>query len=404
MTAVSVENSAVATPSPDRSFYRSPRLRLMAVKAVVCVGFIFGLALSPRLWQGERSLPTAPILDALRLPSPLDKGLYGGLLLLLGLATLVPRPKPFMIAALACVLLFEVTDQTRWQPWVYQYALMLGALLLSPWRSDSADDFGRSLNPCRLILACIYFWSGLQKINASFMTLIAPWLLEPVLNLLPQSLGSLLPKSIPAIPFVEMSIGAGLLFRPTRVFAVAGGIGMHCFILYSIGPFGHRWNNVVWPWNFAMITLLCLLFVRTRDVVPRAIVWPSSIYGKIVLLLMGVMPAFSLLGWWDAYLSAALYSGNAPQAIAEVPDEIHARFPEIVREKCTWAPDGRHRIDFLNWSMADLNVPPNPAERIFKQVARRLSEQNGGAPVRLQIQKRPPANRASRAVEMHRYP
>jgi hypothetical protein len=114
-------------------------------------------------------------------------------------------------------------------------------------------------------------------------------------------------------PLVEASIGVGLLTR-YRNWAVILALGMHAFILLCLGPLGHDWNTVVWPWNVAMATFVVLLFWRTGDISPKKILLPTrrrpSYLHAVVLVLFAVMPLFGLFGLWDSCLSASLYSGN----------------------------------------------------------------------------------------------
>lgn len=83
-------------------------------------------------------------------------------------------------------------------------------------------------------------------------------------------------------------------FRPAAFYC---GIAMHVFILLVLGPVGHRFNVVIWPWNLAMIVFLFILFFRrTEEPALRDIVWGRGfMFQKVALILFGVMPALSFL-------------------------------------------------------------------------------------------------------------
>ena len=66
------------------------------------------------------------------------------------------------------------------QPWVYQYLFMLAALGLFSWRYDDVAGRDLTLNICRFIVASIYFWSGLQKLNPEFFNAHFVWVLAPI--------------------------------------------------------------------------------------------------------------------------------------------------------------------------------------------------------------------------------
>src|SRR5262249_26243386 len=149
------------------------------------------------------------------------------------------------------------------------------------------------LNACRVLVAGIYLWSGLQKLNYSFHSDVYPWLIEPLASYLPTSMFSRLKDAGLAAPIVEATIGIGLLVPIVRPLAIALAVAMHAFILLSIGPLGLNWNSVVWPWNIAMIFLVVRLFAGTRQVPFLALIQPRSVLHGATLVLFGIMPLFS---------------------------------------------------------------------------------------------------------------
>jgi uncharacterized membrane protein YphA (DoxX/SURF4 family) len=385
-------------------------LRALGVKAVVVLGLAAGMLLSPKLWLSTRSYPLTPVWDGLKPPpSPLDVQWFAALLILLALALVLRRPRVPILLAVGLVLALCLWDQSRFQPWVYQYLFMLAALGLYPWNARGAarGDPARAaadaaLDACRLVIVFTYFWSGLQKFNHTFFAEIAPWLLDPIAADLPAALRPRVLSTGPwLMPFAEVAVALGLLFRRSRPAAAAGAVVMHLMILWSIGPFGRDWNTVVWPWNLAMIALVLLLFVRApRGPGPRRTFWPrrgappagaTTIIGWVVLLMLGVMPLASFAGWWDPYLSACLYSGNTPQGDIVVASSAYDRLPPALRSRCDPAGDGWYVVSVFNWSVKELNVPSYPAARVFRRVAgafRPYAQRTGE--VVLVVSERPP--------------
>src|SRR5205809_971107 len=93
--------------------------------------------------------------------------------------TAAPRPRRWWaVAATVLALILAADDQSRWQPWFYQYVTMLAALAV-------ARDVGDTLAAWRAVLVGLYLWSGIQKLNATFMTQLFPWLMEPLAGVLP---------------------------------------------------------------------------------------------------------------------------------------------------------------------------------------------------------------------------
>jgi hypothetical protein len=133
------------------------------------------------------------------------------------------------------------------------------------------------------------------------------------------------------IPFIEVSIGLSLLTRRFRKVGIVNGIVMHLFILFSFGPLGRNWNSVVWPWNVVMIALILILFWNT-DVTFGDIVWRNRLlYQKVVLLLFGVLPAFSFIGRWPSDLSLALYTDNLTEANVLISEQVKRDLPVSVQ-------------------------------------------------------------------------
>ncbi len=344
------------------------RSRFFWVKTTIGVGLIAGLLLSFHLWVGSRMYPVTPVVPGFGLlPFPINYLLFGAMILLLVLTVAAPRPEIFIFGFVALALIYACFDQSRWQPWFYQYVFMLFAIGLFP-----ADRSNAALDSCRLIVACIYFWSGIQKINPGFIHETFGWMVGPMASFLPAL----------AAPLIESAIGIGLLTRPFRNAAVGMAVAMHVFILASIGPLGHNLNRVVWPWNLAMCSLVILLFWRTPEVGMRDVLWGRKRrFQKLVLVLFGIMPALSLVDLWDSYLSFALYSGNQRKAIIYMADPVAGQMPDALQELIA---ENDSKVDTLNvddWSYGELNVPPYPEMRIYRNVGRRVCGYAGNSPL-----------------------
>jgi hypothetical protein len=305
------------------------------------------LLLSPKLWLSDRFYPQTPVWSGPHsIPAPFDRVVYAALLLALVLAAVKPRLTPIFLAIAAVMVVF---DQSRMQPWFYQYCFMLLALSL-PAGGE---------NICRLIIVSVYFWSGVQKLNGGFAGDSFPWLAEP-LRIVPIWVGY-------AVPFLEAGLAIALLFRPTRRAAVIFAIAMHAAILAAIGPWAHNFNTVVWPWNIAMAASAFVLFWN------EGFVWPKrSRLARVVLVLFTIAPALSFVGLWDNYLSWALYAGNRNEGDLYFSDAVYDKLPPAVQDYVTDEGPDRDGLNVGEWSFGELNVPAYPEERVFRQVQRSL--------------------------------
>jgi hypothetical protein len=331
--------------------------RLLYLRVTIAAATILGMALSYKLWLSAREYPLTPVFPFLKpIPHPFDYILFGATLLALVLSALTPRLIPFF-ATFAVVL--AVCDQSRLQPWFYQYFfLLLGIAFASP-------------NACRLIVASIYFWSGVQKLNMGFIQNGFPWLLEPLLRHLPQGARSMVHPLAVVAPFIEIWIGIALLSRKFRTPALVLALAMHGFILIALGPLGQNYNYVVWPWNIAMAAAVVILFWKAKESA-RQVLFGEGPFHAAAMVLFTVAPALSFFGFWDHYLSSAMYASNENHGLIYISDKIFDRLPDGIADYVRVETPELDSIDIGEWSANEMNVPPYPEVRIYKNVARKI--------------------------------
>lgn len=365
--------------------------RMFWFKTIVSGGFLCGIALSLNLWLPGRTIPRVPVFPVNGTGSPLiEWGLFVVLLGSLG-ATMFLRWFTWAAAVAAgTTVLFVLLDQIRLQPWVFQYGFFLIVLASVSERESSGGNQSRALNAARFILASFYFYSGLQKLNSSFLNELFPWFVQPAMVVLPAGAEEVLSALGLFVALFEVAIGVGLITNRCRRFAIGGVIVTSVFSLLMLGPLGHNHNSVVWPWNVAMILLAPVLFRDTPDVLITDIISiRSGLLNAVVVAVFGVLPLLSFVGLWDSYLSVSLYSGNktrgelvfSPIAYTSLSSSVK-QFPTQTNKK------GMIVLDIFEWSIADVNVPPYPEKRVFKHIGRSVCEMRGGGTVKLVINER----------------
>lgn len=357
-------------------FRLAPSARLVGLKVTIVVGFCLGLVLSAHLWIGPRSYPSVPIIGALPALDGIAAQILFAALMVLAVAILAaPRPRLFIAAFAAVVAVFCAFDQTRWQPWVFQYEFLLVALAAFSWDRDDVAGRDRTLNIARLVIACTYVFSGLQKLNANFIDTEFPWIVEPLTRSIPW-LGEPLHLFGIAVPFVQVAFGIGLITRRFRRVSLIVAVAMHVFILAMFGPAGHNWNEAVWPWTAAMAAFDILLFAGTDDVAPRDILWTrGSPCHAAALALFAAAPLLSFVNAWDSYLSAALYSGNVTEAQIYTTDAAKAALPATIARYLVHTSPDTNVINLQRWAFEDLRVAPYPEARVFKSIAHSVCDQ-----------------------------
>jgi predicted DCC family thiol-disulfide oxidoreductase YuxK len=361
----------------NRRFLFGAASRVFWLKAMIVLVFCVGLAMSSRLWIGPRTYPLAPVLSFLP-PSAhtADMLPYAALFALAAAILVSARPQKFIFWFLGIIVVFCLLDQTRWQPWVFQYGFLLAALALFSWDSDDVEGRERALNVAQLIVATTYIFSGLQKLNLNFINNEFPWIVEPITNIFPSAHGLLYALGIGA-PFIQIGFGLGLLTRRFRRISLILAISMHAFILAMFGPFGHNWNNIIWPWTAAMAGLDLLLFTGNQKFSVRDIFLDNRHpYHVSMLILFAVLPFLSFFNLWDSYLSSALYSGNLTEATIYASDKGRDSLPASIKAYFVHTSPNTNVLNFQRWAFEDLNVLPYPESRVYKKVAKAVCERS----------------------------
>jgi hypothetical protein len=342
-------------------------VHLRRLEATVIIAMLSGLALSPRLWLSSgRTYPASPVTDWLSpVPFPWDYVWLAALVALL-CAALGSRARRGTLAAfVAMAAALALFDQTRWQPWFYQYLLMMTAFVLCA-RSDMRDVDSPAFDVCRLVVATVYFWSGAQKLSVEFGATVVPGLLTGAVG--STALRQALVSAGWAVPVIEMSIGVGLLTSRAGRTAAGAAVLMHLAVLGLLASL--RENVVVWPWNVAM-AVFCLQFWRDRGF-SRGRLWTGLRWHErcALIALLLLFPALGWLGRWDAYPSFSLYSGRTSVGLLHIDGPLLARLPAPVRPHVEADPLGGFILPLDRWSYAELHVPPYPELRVYRRVAR----------------------------------
>jgi uncharacterized membrane protein YphA (DoxX/SURF4 family) len=336
--------------------------RIRWLRVALIAAMLSGMLCSLPLWLSTRAYPFVPLLPAgLMLPPALGPLLLGLTLLSLVAATRCFRPA---ITVFLFVMLYLFgCDQNREQPWVYMYWVML-LLNLLPERVI--------LPACRLALAFVYLWAGIQKLNGKFFSTIPAWFAHPAEDWnWPHPVVAALQFGIALTPFLEIFIGTGIWFRGTRWFAIVLAVTLHGASLLFLGPLGQDVNLVVWPWNIAMAALLVILFgARESASLPQTFSELCHSWGgALVLGLYGLLPVLSFFGWWDSYLSFSLYSGNLANADFYLTQSLAQRLPAQMQTYVYPTRDynpayqAPYMFEHVMWGTAVLGTPPLPEPR-----------------------------------------
>lgn len=342
--------------------------RLQFIKLTVLVGLLVSVVLSHHLWAGERLFPKSTAFDNYSgVPAPYDYINLFFLIVLLVFCFVSQKKLPIILLILFSVYLC-IDDQNRLQPWFFNYILILLVLLFYKYRVDEPNNFTTVFISLQVLIALIYIYSGIQKLNASFVPDTFQWMVSAFDEILSKRQIQLFTKFGYAVPYFEMSLGFLLLVKQLRFIIVPLVILMHIFILISLGPSGKDYNSVIWPWNLAMIILVLLLFAyveRERFFDISFLFRGLSFY--IVITLMLVFPFFSLKNQYDSYLSSSLYSSNLNDCQLILSNKAYEKLPYYIRHFVITNDD--YNVLYVKaWAVNELNVPCVPEYRVFKTV------------------------------------
>ncbi|MEZ6066682.1 MAG: hypothetical protein R3B90_13470 [Planctomycetaceae bacterium] len=357
------------------------RVNWLAVWLGLTTGGLVGLSF-PLWWEGG-PLPRVPWLASLcGVPIAVDQLLTVGLgiavtaMVAVGLAPgLRGSAGPFRAAA----GMFAVTlggllllDQQRLQPWAWQCWLMAALVVLTP--TSIAVRCGRWL------LASIYFWSGISKIDPLFVEQHGQLLLGGLLTALGRE-AARLPEQVRlglawGMPAIEIVIAVALVMPALRKAGRLGATLMHLLLLMALGPLGLNHHAGVLGWNAALIVLVWLLFSTRVDAteVPED---SSRILARSAMLLACVAIAAPLLTnfhQWDYWPGWSVYSSRPATVTLMIDEAFIDELPASLRPLVgSPAPLERWcRVGIEQWSFVERRVPAYPQERWKLAVARTL--------------------------------
>ncbi len=320
-----------------------------------------------KLWLADRLFPLVPVHDILyKVPNNIHLFLFAVMLISLAALMLFPQKKWICTVMIIAEIVSCLLDQNRWKPWEYQFMFMLLPLVFLK------DE--KKIKICwQIIIVGLYFFSGLSKCNSGFIlrvwnTLVLhEWMGITTQNPWVYRLGY-------AMPLIEMAAGIALLFYQSRKFAVGILCLMHVMLFIMLGPPAGNYTNVIWPWNLLMIFLLLYLFYINHF--DMAVLKQKQLLVWAIALFWWVIPWLNLIGYWDDYFSAVLYSGKS-QNLYICTSNIKTKTNYALYFKATSNKQPcNSMLSVSEWSMQTINVVPNPEERVYQSIIRQWKLKN----------------------------
>ncbi|MFT4663658.1 MAG: hypothetical protein ACI9XB_000598 [Gammaproteobacteria bacterium] len=314
-------------------------------------------------WSAGRTFPTVPFFNFM---PPIAYWWFQSLLpwlfvINLLLVLIFPKIKKGLLLVITLAILLILFDVNRLQVWMYQWFCMLTVLYFSTKESTWKSCL-------QFMLMALYFWSGFNKLSIPYLEHSFPYLMDAFSITKP--IGDMKAMAIISA-LIEMGIGIGLFFQKSRNIALWIAILMHLLILLILGPFGANVNEVVWPWNIAMIFIVLLLF-HSAPFSGLSHLWKRSFLIKIIMIFWGLMPLGNVFNIWDEQLSFKMYSGTNPEGMLIDRSISKDCFPDSL--KVYYTRNGFEEAELIlidDWALKELKAPPYVSERTLKQIAKK---------------------------------
>lgn len=316
---------------------------------------------SYKTWVAERTYPVIPPVDIFNnVPYFLHQFLLGCSFLLL-LAIVCLKINRWLLVVLFITEIMSCSlDVVRWQPWQYMYLCFLLLAIVNFYKPKNI------LLLSHLFLVSIYLFSGLHKMNRDFLSSV--WLNMFLVDFLGLSMGFIVKYKLffvgLAVPVTEVILAILLLVSKSKRKISYLLIFMHLSVLVLIGPFGLKYNSVIWPWNLVMICILIIVYskpfessVNKNNIVPD-LPW---------LILWFVMPVFSFFGSWYQYFSFNLYSGKGNQMYICVSENVKELKPYFEPKTHTLCKE-KECVNLQNWALEEIKSVPIPEIEMYRKI------------------------------------
>jgi len=290
----------------------------------------------------------------------------------------------------ACTVFWVLQDLLRFQPYTYMYVF---TILLAVFFASHA------LNALKIMVASVYLWAGVHKLNATFFLDLFPGLIEPFYTFPkePSLLAALIALAIFTVPLFEAGIGLLLLFfprqrRPTILMAFI----MLVVVLVCLGFDGNTWNLIIWPWNIYLFLLVFILLSKSAAI-DKKVQFGFDTARLATIALFSIVPALALFGWGHSYPSFKLYSGNTKRAeVMFSENETLTGLPINLRQLV-----GRARtLPLVDWTAHEFELVVYPETYVFRRGAKGLCPYlSDGQRAILRIYDQPPFNRIDQTYQ-----
>jgi len=332
--------------------------KINAVRILAILATLSMMLYAPDLWISTKDFPVIPLFDWIPVPtSPFDTVFAG--LFFVSQVVYIFKPKRWLgwLVLLLYVLLAAV-DQNRLQPYFYQSALTILAIVLYKKNTDSK----KILFTISLLFFATYFWSGIHKLNGIFYEQWMGALLKHF-SFIPEVL---LQISTYAVPWLEALLGIFLLFNKTRKLGVIGIVTMHSIIIVMLLYLGYGFNVIPWNVQNILSAIILFWFLKTESFSQffTGLMTPQK---GLIFICTFILPFSNLFGGWDNLLSFSFFTSKLDYYYIQIDDSLKDKLPKGAQKY--YRTNENMTVIYLNEWAGDVNkVLLYPETRVAKKV------------------------------------
>lgn len=353
------------------------------------------IAVTWKLWTPQTGFPQVPFFNWGTTVGPLyDYVLLAAMLA--GLMIAFVRAQPSKLRAMGTLLFLAggcgliVLNQHRFQPWLYLALLLSAAITFLPARS--------AIGWARLLVISLYFYSGVSKLDLSFLETQGLDIAQALAHLAGQSLDGLTPKTkllvVGLMPVGEL-ITALLLWRKRwRAIGFFCSLLTHALLILALSPWGlnHNWGVLIW--NVYFLCQNVILFgprwrkpTASRDDYENQTNDDSDTrnefrlvagLARVVLLAALLLPMLEWFDRFDVWPSWGLYATRPAQMKVFVSEKGVSQLPESI------APfmgeprfvDNYRQLRIDRWALEAVDAPIYPSNRFRLGLVIALAKQH----------------------------
>ena len=288
-------------------------IRIKWLQVTLVLAILASMGLTWEAWIQVSGRNLQPIWEGLPgLRSPYDMVLAGSLGFFLVLYLFLRKSQflPFLIIGL--MLALAVLDLQRWEPWYYQYVLMLLALTVFPRLYYTYQDTAWIIYMMQFLISGVYIWSGVHQLSGWFADQPASALTQEIIATAPhfEAYSTLFGFWL---PMTEILIGFGLLFVALRKFTIPLMLAFHATWLFILSPYQSGIHPELLPWHGAMIVFVLLMFAGVKGSwADRLKCFKVKRY-RVVMSLIWLLPVIH----WSGYPAVDLTSHSQPEFVVE---------------------------------------------------------------------------------------